>query len=221
MSLPGSTMTTSDAPVPSRKRRAVLVVSVAAVLVLGAIAASLLWLTDGSMSDDSDADVVTETVPPPDAVPFHDPQGVYTLDVDRRWTAPTSVGDIETWSLRAPHATTAPSRLTIETRPAHDLDLNEFLQLLIREARAKDGYSLREFRVVTPEPQDDTATATTRPALGVVAYDARKGNDRRTYFLVVDVDGTNAVVATLDTDHDRAARGRAAVEPYLLTLRPA
>jgi len=211
-------MTTSDASVPSRKRRAVLVVSVAAALVLGAIAASLLWLTDGS-TDDSDADVVTETVPPPDAVAFHDPQRTYTLDVDRRWPAPTSVGDIETWSLHAPHAT-APSRLTIETRPAHDLDLNEFLQLLIREARAKDGYSLREFRVVTPEPQDDTA-APTRPPLGVVAYDARNGNARRTYFLVIDVDGTNAVVATLDCDRDRAARGRAAVEPYLLTLRSA
>jgi hypothetical protein len=212
-------MTTSDAPVPSRKRRAVLVVSVAAVLVLGAIAASLLWLTDGS-TDDSDADVVTETVPPPEAVPFHDPQGAYTLDVDRRWTAPTSVGDIETWSLRAPHAT-APNRLTIETRPAHDLDLNEFLQLLIREARAKEGYSLREFRVVTPEPHDNTAAPAARPPLGVVAYDAGNGNDRRTYFLVVGVDGTNAVVATLDSDRDRAARGRAAVEPYLLTLRPA
>jgi len=213
-------MTTSDAPVPSRKRRAVLVVSVAAVLVLGAIAASLLWLTDGSTSDDSDADVVTETVPPPEAVAFHDPQGVYTLDVDRSWAAPTSARGIETWSLRAPPAT-APSQLTIETRPAHGLDLNEFLQLLIREARAKDGYSLREFRVVTPEPQNDTAVSERRPPLGVVAYDARVGNDRRTYFLVVDVDGTNAVVATLDSERDRAARGRAAVEPYLLTLRPA
>jgi hypothetical protein len=29
------------------------------------------------------------------------------------------------------------------------------------------------------------------------------------------------VVATLDSDRDRAARGRAAVEPCLLTLRPA
>ena len=107
--------------------------------------------------------------------------------------------------------------MTIVAQPVGEVDLDQYLQLVIDQApKSVDNFKLREFRVVTI-PTD--AKATVPKSLGVVAYEGRKGDQTYGFFFVASVEDGKAVVATLTTDQDRFDDVRAEVAPYLMTLR--
>jgi hypothetical protein len=211
-------MTTTDAP-PGRtgKRRTVLIVSLVAILLLGTIAASLLLFT-GNDDDKEGSETPAATGQLASATRFRDPQGAYSLEVDPQWQVPTSTAgaNIETWYTQTGTADFR-DNVTIVAQPVGEVDLDQYLQLVIDQApKSVDNFKLREFRVVTI-PTD--AKATVPKSLGVVAYEGRKGDKTFGFFFVASVENGKAVVATLTTDQDRFDDVKAEVAPYLMTLR--
>ena len=211
-------MTTTDAP-PGRtgKRRTVLIVSLVAILLLGTIAASLLLFT-GNDDDNEGSETPAATGQLASATRFRDPQGAYSLEVDPQWQVPTSTAgaNIETWYTQTGTADFR-DNVTIVAQPVGEVDLDQYLQLVIDQApKSVDNFKLREFRVVTI-PTD--AKATVPKSLGVVAYEGRKGDKTFGFFFVASVENGKAVVATLTTDQDRFDDVTAEVAPYLMTLR--
>ena len=211
-------MTTSEAP-PGRtgKRRTVLIVSLVAILVLGTIAASLLLFT-GNDDNNEGSETPAATGQLSSATRFRDPQGAYSLEVDPQWHVPTSTAgaNVETWYTQTGTADFR-DNVTIVAQPVGEVDLDQYLQLVIDQApKSVDNFKLREFRVVTI-PTD--AKATVPKSLGVVAYEGRKDDQAYGFFFVASVEDGKAVVATLTTDQDRFDEVRAKVAPYLMTLR--
>jgi hypothetical protein len=211
-------MTTTEAP-PGRtgKRRSVLIVSLVAILVLGAIGTSLLLLT-GNDDDKEGSETPAATGQLTSATRFRDPQGAYSLEVDPQWHVPTSTAgaNVETWYTQTGTADFR-DNVTIVAQPVGEVDLDQYLQLVIDQApKSVDNFKLREFRVVTI-PTD--AKATVPEQLGVVAYEGRKGDKTFGFFFVASVENGKAVVATLTTDQDRFDDARAEIAPYLMTLR--
>ncbi len=212
-------MTTSEAP-PGRtgKRRTVLIVSLVAILVLGTIGASLLLLTGNGDDGDSSGETPAATGQLSSATRFRDPQGAYSLEVDPLWHVPTSTAgaNVETWYTQTGTADFR-DNVTIVAQPVGEVDLDQYLQLVIDQApKSVDDFKLREFRVVTIPTESKTEVP---KSLGVVAYEGRKGDQAYGFFFVASVEDGKAVVATLTTDQDRFDDVRAKVAPYLMTLR--
>ncbi len=212
-------MTTTDAP-PGRtgKRRTVLIVSLVAILVLGTIGASLLFLTGNDNDSDSSGETPAATGQLASAMRFRDPQGAYSLEVDPQWQAPTSAAgaNVETWYTQTGTADFR-DNVTIVAQPVGEIDLDQYLQLVIDQApKSVDGFKLREFRVVTIPTEAKTEVP---KSLGVVAYEGRKGDQAYGFFFVASVEDGKAVVATLTTDQDRFDEVRAKIAPYLMTIR--
>jgi hypothetical protein len=214
-------MTTTEAP-PGRtgKRRAVLIVSLVAILVLGAIGASLLLLTGNGDDSDGSGETPAATGQLAAATRYRDPQGAYSLEVDPQWRVPTSTagGNVETWYTQTGTADFR-DNVTIVAQPVGEVDLDQYLQLVIDQApKSVNDFKLREFRVVTIPTESKTKVP---KSLGVVAYEGRKGDQTYGFFFVASVEDGDAVVATLTTDQDRFNDVRAKVAPYLMTLRQA
>jgi len=193
-------------------------VSLVAILVLGAIGTSLLLLTGGDNDNDGTGETPAATGQLPSATRFRDPQGAYSLEVDPQWQVPTSTAgaNVETWYTQT-GTEDFRDNVTIVSQPVGEVDLDQYLQLVIDQApKSVDDFKLREFRVVTIPTE---AKATVPKQLGVVAYEGRKGNQTFGFFFVASVEDGKAVVATLTTDQDRFDDVRAKVAPYLMTLR--
>jgi hypothetical protein len=196
------------------RRRALVIVSVIAIVVLGALGAALAFMTDTS-DDDGSAEPAPRTAPDPEAQRFVDPQGAYTLEIDPAWAPQAASRDVERWIVDA-----AGDSVTIETATVVDTDLDQYLQGVIEEAPdAVEDFRLREFRVITTEPAPGEEQS--RPhQLGLVAYEGIEGGEPRGFYIVASVERGTAIVATMITDEPRFDATRASVEPFLLTLRP-
>ena len=198
-------------------RRALVIVSLAAVTILGAIALALALMSNDGASPGV-VEPTPESGPGSDGVRFDDPQGTYRIDIDPDWHAVTPVpaSRVESWMVDG--AAGAQERIDIDTDTIGDLDLDEYLQLEIERApEAIDDFKLREFRVVTIDPPDAKHVPT---QLGVVAYEGTRAAAPVAYLLVSSVQAGRAVVAKLATTPDDFDDARAQVEPYLMTLRP-
>jgi hypothetical protein len=213
-------------------RRALVVVSVIAIAMLGSIALALTFVDNGSANGPT-AEPVPVTGAEFDGVRFEDPQGTYRIDVAPEWRIEPSAGAGTTEVWRVGRGTgPAVDRVEIATEDVGETDLDQYLQLVFERAPSTVvEFKLREFRVVgngnSPPIQ-----------LGVVAYEGRL-TSRTTpstetnpttettdttgttgIFLVVGVEDGVAVVARYTTTREDFADARAEVEPYLLTLRP-
>jgi hypothetical protein len=193
-------------------RRALVIVSLVAITILGGIAAALALVNDDD-PDQIGAEPAPATGPDFDGVTFTDPQGAYRLDVDPTWeTDPEPSGaDVESWRVGQGAAS---DRVDVTTSEVGDIDLDQYLQFVIE--RLPDDFELREFRVVSV---DESPATDAPPQLGIVAYEAMRDGAPVAYLLVASVEHGTAVVATLTSRPERFDDARAAVEPYLMTLR--
>jgi hypothetical protein len=203
------------------KGRTILLVSVVAVLVLGALGVSLLLLAGGSDDDDDPGNAVVPTVPTGDVISFRDPQGAYTMDIDPEWEQSVTPNqpDVETWF--TPTGTDAfRDNVTVLAQTGVNVSLDDYMQLVIDQApQSVEDFQLREFRVLTPDLDDASDDDDPQRELGVIAYDGTQGTQSFGFLLVASVENGNAVLATFTTEKDRFDAARAEVEPYLLTLR--
>jgi hypothetical protein len=192
-------------------RRALVIVSVIALVTLGSIALALA-LANSDSANGSSAEPTPETGREFDGVTFSDPQGDYRIDIDPDWTelGATEGDETESWQVDDGRPD---DRVEITTEDVGDLDLDQYLQLEIERAPTTvDEFKLREFRVLgnNVDPPDP---------LGVVAYEGRIGEQSIGIYLVVSVREGRAVVARFTTSRDDFRAARAAVEPYFMTLR--
>jgi hypothetical protein len=194
-------------------RRAFLIVTLVAIVMLGAIGTSLVLLTNDADTD-GNAEPAPGTASDPAAVRFDDPEGRYTLEIDPDWRVGPATGGVESWTV-GPFADT----VEIETETVVNTDLDQYLQLVYERAPdAVEDFRLREFRVLNTEPVPGD-TSETPHQLGIIAYEGVQDGDALGHFLVASVEPGRAVVAWLTTDKERFDAARADVEPYLLTLR--
>jgi hypothetical protein len=198
----------------------VFVVSLAAIVILVVLGTSLIAFTGDSDDGDGNGEAPPGTVAAADAVRFEDPQGAYTVEIDPGWRVLPSVNpEVESWYTGTGNAEFN-DNVIIATQDIGDLDLDQYLQLVIDEApNSVEDFALREFRVVTAEEESDSDSDEPPTQLGVVAYEGRRDNEEFGFFFVANVEDGSAVVATLTTAKERFDEVRADVEPYLMTLR--
>jgi hypothetical protein len=148
----------------------------------------------------------------PSGVRFEDPQGTYTMTVDRHWIEHSGgiVAEIEAWQVAAPSNGFAPN-VNVLTQSAPGVDLATYIELSIKNGRRL----VQGFRLVRSEE----ITGTTGAPLGVLGYTAQTGGRDLTFLAVVALRQGRAVVATLTAPTVSFADVRPRVEPFLLTLR--
>jgi hypothetical protein len=200
------------------KRRTVFIVSLVSTVILAVIGTSLVAFSGDSDDGDGGGEPPPGTVAAADAVRYDDPQGAYVVEIDPDWRVlPSSNPEVESWYTGTGNAEFN-DNVIIATQEIGDVDLDQYLQLVIDEApKSVEDFALREFRVVTTEADPDSDEAPTQ--LGVVAYEGRRGDETFGFFFVASVEDGSAVVATLTSAQDRFDDVRADVEPYLMTLR--
>ena len=159
-----------------------MIVSLAAITILGAIALALALMTNDGGSPGV-AEPTPDSGPGADGMRFDDPQGTYHLDIAPTWQAsePPRAPRIESWAVNG-----TADEVDVETKTVGEVDLDQYLQLVIDEAPDEvDDFKLREFRVVSidaPNPSDPPTQ------LGVVAYDGTREGKPVAYLLVSSVD---------------------------------
>ena len=170
-----------------------------AILVSGVI---LLAACSGSGS----------SAPPDDAVPFTDPQGFYSIEIDPSWERRTDVPSesVEVWAV-APSSDGFQPNVNILRDAPGGRDLVGYMEF--SEANL-GSLELVGKAVVKGESGNE---------LGVFEYTGRVPNaDRSLHFLaIVSVTEEHAIIATLSTLESDFRDIRKDVEPLLRTLRPA
>ncbi len=211
----------------SRRATALSVVVLIAALLLGACGSSgssgssdpeLGESLDASTTTaDSDATTTTESSSGTAEGPFvdggsvfEDPQGTYVIDVDPAWetgAGPTS--EIEVWFIGSGDDQFR-NNVNVLTQDTQGRDLQEYMDY---SAQNLGGLTLISSNVETGAAGNE---------IGIIEYTGTIAGAPIPLHVVatVIVEDGQAAVATLTTTLDTFADSRAAVEPFLRTLRP-
>lgn len=198
----------------------ILVVAVTVVIALNATGDDDPTTTaTGDSTSTTDATTTTEptttsTIQPPDTdfpgEEFTDPEGVYLMNVNPEWVSnPGGLQGMEIWMVG--QASGDRSNLNLLTALDGGGDLDTYMDGMLRGVGATTDNVNEVGRQVIE--------GAVGQELGLLELTGTQANQDLHFLIAVIMDGRTVVVATLTSIPETFADTRAAVEPYLLTLR--
>jgi hypothetical protein len=210
---PYSSVVNGYLPTMARARVLVLVVAVL-IGITDAVALGVHDFDEGnSTAGRADTVAVDTTTAPPAGDEFRGPKGNYSLRVDPAWEhhGDTPIEGIETWLVAAVRDEFGPNMNVIVENVRQVISFEEYMQASVANLpRVFPTARVTATRFIT---------GALGQRLGVIEYEADPQGVPLKFVGVFSVRNTHVAVATLTAPTDRFAEIRAAVEPYMLTLR--